>query len=203
MDPVTPAHLALELGVSSRDVRQVLRNAYGKLRDQATPTTRWDLTPAQQQLVRDHFHGNQRDPQVWSLDPGDTIRRRELQATYGGSRQDGIVTSSVTTDILVFTDPVKGAKYGYDRYDGLHADGTYTYTGAGGTGDQVFTRGNKALRDSATNGRTIRLFISKGVNVTYEGAFTTGDPTYTFQQIPDIHGNLRQMAVDQRPPGGA
>lgn len=195
MDPMTPAQLALELGVSSHDVREVLRGAYGTLRDQKAPTQRWRLNEQQVQVARDYFRGNQRNPLVWSLEPGETVRRRELQETYLGSRQDGIVTSSVTTDILVFTDPVKGAKYGYDRFDGLHADGTYTYTGAGGTGDQEFKRGNKAIRDAAVDGRILRLFVSKGVRVTYEGAFTTGSPTYTYRQIPDIHGNLRRGIV--------
>lgn len=195
MNPATPAQLALELGVSSHDVREVLRDAYGTLREQQTPIQRWRLDEQQANLVREHFRNNHRNPLVWSLEPGETVRRRELQDTYGGSRQDGIVTSSVTTDIIVFTDPVKGARYGYDRFDGLHPDGTYTYTGAGHTGEQQFARGNKALRDAAADGRTIRLFVSQGVNVTYEGAFTTGDPTYTYQQIPDIEGNLRRGIV--------
>lgn len=195
MELLTPAQLALELGVTSLAVRRVLRKNYGTLSTQGAGATRWELTEEQVQTVRTHFTEKRRDPSVWSLEPGETVRRTELQATYGGSRQDGIVTSSVTSDIIVFTDPVKGAKYGYDRYDGLHSDGTYTYTGAGGTGDQVFARGNKALRDAAANGRTIRLFVSKGVNVTYEGAFTTGDPTYTYAEIPDIHGNPRRGII--------
>ncbi|MGP5132531.1 hypothetical protein [Brachybacterium tyrofermentans] len=195
MDPVTPAQLALELGVSSHDVREVLRGTYGTLTQQNVTLKRWQLTTEQTQLVRDRFSENHRDPLVWSLEPGETVRRTELQATYGGSRQDGIVTSSVTTDILIFTDPIKGAKYGYDLHDGLKADGTYTYTGAGGIGDQQFARGNKALRDSVVEGRVIRLFLSKGVDVTYEGAFTTGDPAYTLQQAPDTTGAQRQVIV--------
>lgn len=192
---MTPAQVALELGVSSRDVRDVLRATHGTLSEQGGELNRWHLTAEQMQHVRNHFQGTGRNPLVWSLELGETVRRRELQETYGGSRQSGIVTSSVTTDILVFTDPVKGAKYGYDRHDGLHPDGTYTYTGQGQVGDQVFKFGNKALRDSAADGRVIRLFVSQGVDVTYEGAFTTADPSYAFAQIPDIDGNLRRGIV--------
>lgn len=188
---VTVEQLALEHGVTTGEVRQAVGDHLLKRTDSGQSP----LSDEQAQRVRDRFRGQVRSAEVWSLKVGDTVLRRELQQTYGGSRQAGIVTSTVTTDIIVFTDPVKGAKYGYDQFDGLHPDGSYTYTGAGQVGDQEMLRGNKALNEAEGDGRTIRLFVSKGPLVTYQGAYTTGEPRYTYESIPDTEGNLRRGIV--------
>lgn len=127
MEPVAPAVLALGLG-PSHDVREILRAEYGTLTVQGASTELWNLTPEQGQHVREALAGHEHNQAAWSLEPGETVRRRDLQDTYGGSPRSGIVTLSTTRDILVLTDPVKGARFGYDRHDGLHPDGTYTYT---------------------------------------------------------------------------
>ena len=51
---VTPKHLAHELGVSQRAVRNYLRNRYGTL---PPFETRWHLDPARADDVRSHFNG--------------------------------------------------------------------------------------------------------------------------------------------------
>jgi len=56
-------------------------------------------------------------------------------------------------------------------------------------------RGNRALRDAERDGKTIRLFRTKGTSATYVGAFTTGAPTYTIETIPDADGNPRDGII--------
>lgn len=84
----------------------------------------------------------------WPFEIGNTLPRKQVHAKVGGQEQQGIVTPRGWPDVLVFTDPVKGKRFGYDRFEGLRADGCYSYTGAGRQGDQVFLRGNKWLRDA-------------------------------------------------------
>lgn len=82
-------------------------------------------------------------------------RRRDLHNVYGGQWQGGISTSSTHPMIFLFTGD-SGEQYGYR--DGPHADGTFHYTGEGQLGDMTFTRGNKAIRDHAGEGKTLHLF---------------------------------------------
>lgn len=190
---ITPAHLSLELGVSQKRIRDYLRELHGTLPE---GTARWELDEVQANLVRTRFNGSVRNAvPIWTLEPGDTVRRTAIHAAYGGQRQGGISTPTSTPDILIFTDPEKGARYGYDVFEGLREDGTYAYTGEGQYGDQVFVRGNRALRDANTDGKTIRLLRTKGVQATYVGAFATGDPTYVVETIPDLDGNPRQGII--------
>jgi hypothetical protein len=131
-------------------------------------------------------------PMTWTIEVGQTLRRRELhEIVGGGSWQNGIAPVRSTPDILVFTDPVSGAAHGYDRFEGLREDGTYAYTGEGQRGDQQFVRGNRILRDSAEDGRVVRLFRTSGRNATYVGPFTLGDPAYEVREIPSSDGVLR------------
>lgn len=114
-----------------------------------------------------------------------------MHDAYGGQQQGGISTPRGQNDIFIFTDPESGARYGYDKFEGLREDGSYSYTGEGQYGQQEFVRGNRALRDCAKDGRTIRLFRTRGTSATYVGAFTTGTPTHEIETIPDASGNPR------------
>src|SRR5690606_40249805 len=75
MDPVTPAMLALEAGVSQRRVRHILRDLYGTL---PQDTTRWALEAFQADEVRQRLRNVQGSEAEWSLEIGDTVRRRLL-----------------------------------------------------------------------------------------------------------------------------
>lgn len=132
---------------------------------------------------------------AWTLEPGDVVTRRAVHDAYAGNRQRGIATSSLISDILVFSSPVQGAQFGYDLHEGPQQDGSFSYTGEGPTGDQKFTRGNLAVRDSGANGRLIRLFQTQGPVATYVGAFTTGDPVYRIARIPGSDGLLRDGII--------
>lgn len=189
MPVLTNAQLALELGVSKPDLRDFLR-AVGSPGADTYVNGPIDERYAAQ--ARQHFGPRAGRNDAWTLDPGDTVRRRELHAVFGGQQQQGISTPGQGENIFIFTDPVKGAKYGYDQFEGLNEDGTYSYTGEGTVGDQQYVRGNRALGESPKSGKIIRLFRTKDVNATYIGAFTTAFPPFQLVTIPDVEGNPRQ-----------
>lgn len=190
----TPAQLSLELNVNQKRIRDVLRERYGTLPD---GVTRWAVDDEQAEFVRSRIGRSSRglDRKQWTLEVGDTVRRREIHAAYGGQEQGGIVTPRSIPDILVITSPESGARHGYDAFEGLQEDGSFLYTGEGQYGSQVFARGNLALRDAAETGRPIRLFTKQGTSVTYVGEFTTGDPAFTIAIIPDSDKKSREGII--------
>jgi hypothetical protein len=132
----------------------------------------------------------------WEIEVGQVLLRREVHRMVGGgNRQSGIATVRGSDEILVFTNPRSGSEHGYDAYEGLREDGSYGYTGEGQQGDQQFTRGNKALLETPSSGRNIRLFRTAGVLATYIGAFTLDDPPFSIRRIPDFSGVLRDGIV--------
>src|SRR4029079_3149054 len=95
------------------------------------------------------------------LAPGESIRRTELHAKYGGRRQGGISPSRVGPYVFLIT-AVGGQAYGY-IYDGRSdEDGFFHYTGEGQLGDQRMTQGNRAIRDHQAEGRELHLFEAHG-----------------------------------------
>lgn len=106
---------------------------------------------------------------AWTLTPGERIRRVELHDRYGGSRQGGICPSKVTHNVIVFTDPKTGPRYGY--VDSWAVDDVFVYTGEGQSGDQEMDHGNKALLEHRQDRRAIRLFEGSRGTVTYVGEF--------------------------------
>lgn len=192
MDPTTPALLALEAGVSQERVRVVLRDLYGTL---PADTTRWVLDDLQAEEVRSRLPTAGGVPREWALEVGNTVRRRQLHSQYGGGQQGGISSSSRTSDIFIFTNPARGSRYGYDLHEGLQPDGSFAYTGEGQSGNQEFTRGNKALLNAADERRTIRVFSAQPPYATYVGAFTTGDPLCSFPEIPGADGSPRRAII--------
>ena len=190
----TPARLSLELNVNQKRIRGFLREQYGRLPE---GVARWELDDRQANAVRARFDRQLRptDPTLWTLEIGDTVLRREIHAAYGGQEQGGIITPKSIPDILVITSPESGALHGYDAFEGLQEDGSFLYTGEGQRGPQVFARGNTALRDAAANERPIRLLTKQGTSVTYIGEFTTGEPAFNIETIPDSDGNLREGII--------
>jgi len=190
----TPARLSLELNVNQKRIRDFLREQYGRLPE---GVARWELDDSQADAVRTRFARQLRptDPTLWTLEIGDTVLRREIHTAYGGQEQGGIITPRSIPDILVITSPESGARHGYDAFEGLQEDGSFLYTGEGQRGPQVFARGNTALRDAAENGRPIRLLTKQGTYVSYVGEFTTGEPAFSIETIPDSDGNLRDGII--------
>jgi hypothetical protein len=138
----------------------------------------------------------------WDVAVGHVLTRRELQQRYGGAPFGGIEPSRSTPNVLLFTDPANGEKHGY--FDGWADDGCFHYTGEGQHGDQRFREGNKAVRDHAAEGRSLRLFRANGPEVTYLGAFMTDtERPYYFTDAPETGGGpLRTVIVFRLLPTG-
>ena len=122
----------------------------------------------------------------WAVQPGATIVRRDLHATYGGARYGGIEPSRKSPNVFLFTSKTAGAPFGYD-FDGWHPDGTFHYTGEGQSGDQLMVHGNRAVRDHIADGRALRLFEKDGTSVTYVGEFEIPNESHVLiDSAPDI-----------------
>ena len=79
-------------------------------------------------------------------------RRDELHRLYGGQQQGGISTPTDQPFIMLFTGE-SGEQYGYR--DGWGESGVFVYTGEGQTGDMVFLRGNRAIREHVQDDKVL------------------------------------------------
>lgn len=127
------------------------------------------------------------------LNAGDITTREDLVVEYGGSvYSGGIVPSSTSNSVFVFTDPAEGAQFGY-VYDGFSSDGlVFYYTGAGPNGDQTLRGGNSALMTHVEKGRVIHAFREAGYKPgtktkyqKYIGEFIV-DPSKPFVRMPGL-----------------
>lgn len=129
---------------------------------------------------------------AWDLAPGELIKRTGVHARYGGGRQGGIAPSTVSPNVLVFSDPASGAKFGYhDRWE----DGVFHYTGEGQVGEQLMNHGNKAILQHTDDGRALRVF--KGVRgvVRYLGEFELDEDPWYWSVAEDRNHRRRKVIV--------
>jgi hypothetical protein len=132
----------------------------------------------------------------WPVKIGQVIKRRELHQLVGGAHQWGITSCMNRTAVLVFSNPHKARKYGYDRWEGSKPNGRFDYTGQGPLGDQdVTTRANKSLLGTKARGLPVHLFTSQGTSVTYVGEYELADDPYRWEEAPDERGLLRRVVV--------
>lgn len=130
----------------------------------------------------------------WALVPGGKIKRTELHRLFGGSGQNGISPSTRTLNVLIFSDPASGEQHGYfDRWN----DGCFHYTGEGKYGDQRMIGGNRAILNSAQEGRRLRVFKGAGGIVEYQGQFTLDPERSWFEtDAPETGGGqIRSVIV--------
>jgi hypothetical protein len=100
------------------------------------------------------------------------------------------------SSLLVFSNPKKARKFGYDIWEGPRSDGMYHYTGQGPIGDQdISARSNKALLRSKARQLPVHLFTSEGTEVTYVGLFELAEDPYRWERAPDLLGNNRRVVV--------
>lgn len=131
----------------------------------------------------------------WTLQPGDTIERKELHSLFGGRTQGGIGPSAKTPNVFVFTDPVAGEKHGY--YDDWMPDGRFHYSGEGQYGDQRMVSGNASILNHQAEGRALRVFQGARGTITYRGEFTIDqeNPWYEADAPESNDGPLRKVIV--------
>lgn len=117
-------------------------------------------------------------------------RRSEIHRPFGGSFQSGISPSKRVKAIFLFAG-ASGEQFGY--LDEHRADGVYTYTGEGQTGDMQMARGNLAVRDHARSGRALHLFqsLENGNGQRYIGEFSCS--AYTWEEGLDKTRTLRKI----------
>jgi len=116
-------------------------------------------------------------------------RREDIHNIYGGNRQSGIVPTPEHPYVFLFS-ALKGEEYGYK--DGWDDDDNYIYSGEGQYGNQEFIRGNRAVRDHASNGKELHLFERHDVGTyKYVGQFKV--KSYEFVNANDAQGNNRQL----------
>ncbi|MEV0373218.1 hypothetical protein AB0I10_25915 [Streptomyces sp. NPDC050636] len=178
------------------------RFADSSLRKQPFAGNPHRLDAAQWDLIANTLdHARDEDP-TWHLKPGETIRRVKLHERYGGSGQGGICPSKRTPNVLIFTDSRSGHQHGY--YDEWSEDGTFHYTGEGQKGEQVFTKGNKAIRDHSITGKRLRLFEGSRDTVRYVGEFVLDPvaPHSDGQAVETGGGPLRKVIRFHMVPAG-
>lgn len=138
------------------------------------------------------------------LNVDEVVTRQELNATFGGGIQGGMLTPAGGRYIFLFSDPVPGDLYGY-TWDGwenkdLH---TFFYTGEGAVGDQEFTRRNRILRDSLKEHREVHMFVADGYRDgtrerthRYMGQFSVdSDQPWRREDAVDSTGATRSVIV--------
>jgi hypothetical protein len=130
----------------------------------------------------------------WTLEPGDTILRKDLHQRFGGGGQGGIEPSARTPNVFIFSDRDAGKKYGYmyDRW----SDGVFHFTGDGQVGDQVMKYGNRAILEHRKQRRALRVFDGVRGNVTYQGEFElAADPFYIAEARDRFSERARKVIV--------
>ena len=128
----------------------------------------------------------------WTLVPGELIRRVDLHKEYSGSGRGGIAPLKRSKDVLVFSDPMEGVKYGYhDRWE----DGVFHYTGEGQLGDQRMAAGNKAILNHLADGRALRVFKGVKGTVRYLGEFELDTTPWYWSNAEDRARAVRKVIV--------
>lgn len=121
---------------------------------------------------------------------GQIYKRTDLHEKYGGQRQGGISTPAKFPYIFLFTGG-SGEMYGYkDKWQGE----TFFYTGEGQIGHMEFVGGNRAIRNSISNGEDLHLFkiVKKGY-VEYVGRMVYKG--YKKESGVDVERHSRELIV--------
>lgn len=132
----------------------------------------------------------------WPIEVGETLKRRRLHALVGGAHQWGITSCLNGRAMLLFRNPKKSKKFGYDKWEGQKDNGQFHYTGQGVKGNQdVSSRANKSLLMSKDLGKPVHIFESSGTDVTYLGLYELLDDAFRWEIAPDETGRDRRVVV--------
>jgi 5-methylcytosine-specific restriction protein A len=149
--------------------------------------------------------------------PGEITTRAVMKEVFGGGPQGGIITSTTSSNVLIYTDHDTGAAFGYkdgwlDEEDELGR--VFEYTGAGTEGHQTFLGrkgvGNKAILQHVEDGNALHLFMADGKVPgsgtkwqRYVGEFELdAEQPYVIRQALDKHKALRKVIVFRLRPVG-
>ncbi len=128
---------------------------------------------------------------TWGFEVGRTYnRRQDIHAKFSGQQQGGIITPKDHNLIIIVTGK-EGGNHGYE--DGLRSDGVFEYFGEGQIGHMLMSKGNKAIRDHAENGKDLLLFQKFKGGLRFEGQYVVEGVVE--RQAPDTEGNMRTAFV--------
>lgn len=98
---------------------------------------------------------------------------------------------NITPSTVVLISSIDKRKSGFVYHDHWTADGDYIYSGEGKVGDQTMTSRNRAIVNSAKEGKSIHLFVKfSPQEYYYQGVFKLVD--YTYENDKDEHVNVRK-----------
>ena len=119
-------------------------------------------------------------------------RREDIHAVLGGQQQGGIATPASSPVIVLFTGEA-GEQHGYA--DGWDGSGVFHYTGEGQIGPMEFLRGNRAIRDHASDGKDLLLFEATAKRGMYRFLGRFDCANWEIRDRPDRDGNTRPAIV--------
>jgi hypothetical protein len=137
--------------------------------------------------------------QHWTLPPGRSARRDELQDLHGADERTRILPSDSSPNVLIFADP-GATSLSADRWD----DGVLHFEGEE-LGDGTAARGNWAILNHRQTGRALRVFWGTGREVEYAGEFEldSNEPFYAAPTGSPGEGALRYVLIFRLVPVGA
>ena len=98
---------------------------------------------------------------------------------------------NITDKSVVLISSIDKAKENFVYHDHWTEEGDYIYSGEGKKGDQVLSRGNKAILDAADFGKRLYLFVKFSPKEYYfQGLFCLVN--YTYEDDKDEDGNIRK-----------
>lgn len=99
------------------------------------------------------------------------------------------INPTESTVVLISSIGKSGGNFVY--HDKWTKDGDYIYSGEGKNGDQSLTKGNLAIKNAASDGKEIHLFVKfSPQEYYYQGIFELVD--YTYEDEKDEEGNVRK-----------
>ena len=99
------------------------------------------------------------------------------------------INPTPTKVVLISSIGKSGGKFVY--HDKWNDEGDYIYSGEGKSGDQTMTMGNLAIKNAASDGRGIHLFVKFSPrDYYYQGVYELVD--YTYGDEKDENGRMRK-----------
>lgn len=96
-----------------------------------------------------------------------------------------------TSSTIVLISSIKKTDGNFVYHDKWTKDGDYIYSGEGKLGNQTLTKGNLAIKNAASDGKEIHLFVKfSPQEYYYQGVFELVD--YTYEDDKDEDGNIRK-----------
>jgi 5-methylcytosine-specific restriction enzyme A len=127
----------------------------------------------------------------WGFEEGKIYhRRQDIHAKYGGQQQGGIITPSQHPLVIIITGE-EGLVHGYA--DRTRPDGVFEYFGEGQLADMVMHRGNHAIANHSSDGKSLLLFrkTDDGLRFVAEMVYEN----HHLEVAPDRTGKQRQAIV--------